>query len=47
MGHGAAVKEEVKKEAKAKTKYTCAMKCVISEKPGKCPKCGMPMEAVK
>ncbi|MBI5744067.1 MAG: hypothetical protein HY952_05925 [Elusimicrobia bacterium] len=35
--------KEGKKEAKASKKYTCAMKCVVSEKPGKCPKCGMPM----
>lgn len=35
------------KEAKVAKKYTCAMKCVVSAKPGKCPKCGMPMEEVK
>jgi len=31
----------------AAKKYTCAMKCVVSEKPGKCPKCGMPMQEIK
>ncbi|HNW45211.1 MAG TPA: heavy metal-binding domain-containing protein [Elusimicrobiales bacterium] len=36
-----------KQEAKASKKYTCPMKCVISDKPGKCPKCGMPMEEIK
>jgi TusA-related sulfurtransferase len=46
-GHAAPAKEKGKKEAKAAKKYMCAMKCVESEKPGKCPKCGMPMEAVK
>jgi len=39
--------KEVKKEAKAAKKYMCAMKCVESAKPGKCPKCGMPMEEIK
>lgn len=42
-----AAKPAAKKEAKAAKKYTCAMKCVVSDKPGKCPKCGMPMEEVK
>lgn len=33
-----------KKEAKASKKYTCPMNCAQSDSPGKCPKCGMPME---
>lgn len=24
-------------------RYACPMQCVIAEKPGKCPKCGMEM----
>lgn len=32
-----------KKEAKASKKYACPMKCAESDKPGKCPKCGMNM----
>lgn len=39
--------QQSKKEAAAARKYTCAMKCVTADKPGKCPKCGMPMEEVK
>lgn len=35
-----------KPEAKAVGKYMCAMKCVKSDKPGKCPKCGMTMEKI-
>ncbi len=35
--------KEVKKEAKASKKYACPMGCATSDKPGKCPKCGMPM----
>ena len=34
-------------KVKAAAKYMCAMKCVESDKPGKCPKCGMPMGKVK
>lgn len=40
-------KPGIRKEAKAARKHTCAMKCLTSEKPGKCPKCGMPMEEIK
>lgn len=36
-----------KKAARTSKKYTCAMKCTESDKPGKCPKCGMPMEEKK
>jgi TusA-related sulfurtransferase len=43
-GHG---KPEAKKQAKAGKKYMCAMKCVEAAAPGKCPKCGMPLEEVK
>ena len=43
----AAPAKEGKEQAKAAKKYTCAMKCVISNKPGKCPKCGMPMTEIK
>ncbi|MCM2266423.1 MAG: hypothetical protein NDI60_01465 [Elusimicrobiales bacterium] len=39
--------KEPKKEARAAKKYMCAMKCVEAAKPGKCPKCGMPMEEIK
>ncbi len=38
---------QAKKEAMAQKKYSCAMKCVEADKPGKCPKCGMPMEEIK
>ncbi|MDD2804245.1 MAG: heavy metal-binding domain-containing protein [Elusimicrobiales bacterium] len=44
---GAHAKPEGKKQAKAGKKYTCAMKCVEASAPGKCPKCGMPMEEIK
>lgn len=40
-------KKAEKKEAKAAKKYMCAMKCVETDKPGKCPKCGMPMTEKK
>jgi hypothetical protein len=43
----APARKDAKKEAKAAKKYMCAMKCVESVKPGKCPKCGMPMEEIK
>ena len=43
-GHGAEMKKEGKKAAR---KYMCAMKCVEADKPGKCPKCGMPMQEIK
>lgn len=46
-GHEAHGKPAAKKEAKAAKKYTCAMKCVTADKPGKCPRCGMPMEEVR
>lgn len=35
--------EHHKKEAKASKKYVCPMGCAESDKPGKCPKCGMNM----
>ncbi|OGR77797.1 MAG: hypothetical protein A2X32_00015 [Elusimicrobia bacterium GWC2_64_44] len=44
---GPHAKPEAKKQAKAAKKYMCAMKCVESDRPGKCPKCGMPMSEVK
>lgn len=40
-------KKEGKKEAKAAKKYSCPMKCAESDKPGKCPKCGMDMTEKK
>lgn len=43
-GQSAEMKKEGKKAAK---KYMCAMKCVAAAKPGKCPKCGMPMQEIK
>lgn len=46
-GPAAHGKREGKKEAKAAKKYMCAMKCVEAAAPGKCPKCGMPMEEIK
>lgn len=39
--------EHGKKEAKASKKYACPMKCAESDKPGKCPKCGMNMTEKK
>lgn len=39
--------EHAKKEAKASKKYACPMKCAESDKPGKCPKCGMNMTEKK
>ncbi len=36
-----------KKTAKASKKYACPMKCAESDKPGKCPKCGMTMTEKK
>lgn len=38
---------QAKKGAMAAKKYACAMKCVETEKPGNCPKCGMPLEEIK
>lgn len=50
-GHGPEMAKEkkagAKKAAKAGKKYTCAMKCVEAEKPGRCPKCGMSMQETK
>ncbi len=46
-GQAAGMKKEGKNEAKAARKYMCAMKCVEAAKPGKCPKCGMPMQEIK
>jgi rubrerythrin len=40
-------KAGARKAVKAGKKYTCAMKCVEADKPGKCPKCGMPMKETK
>ena len=39
--------EHGKKSAKASKKYACPMKCAESDKPGKCPKCGMNMTEKK
>lgn len=39
--------KEGKKQAKTAKKYSCAMGCIVSDKPGKCPKCGMPMTEKK
>ena len=46
-GQTAGLKKDGKKEVKAARKYMCEMKCVESAKPGKCPKCGMPMQEIK
>ena len=46
-GAEAHAKPAAGKQARAAKKYTCAMKCVVSDKPGKCPKCGMPMSEIK
>lgn len=46
-GTASGPKQAGKKESRAAKKYTCAMKCVVSDKPGKCPKCGMPMQEIK
>lgn len=45
--HGTDAHAAKKHTAKKAKSYMCAMKCVKSPKPGKCPKCGMPMEEVK
>jgi len=47
MKAGCPEKKEGKKEAKAAKKYICPMKCAESDKPGKCPKCGMDMTEKK
>ena len=39
--------KEGKKAAKASKKYACPMGCATSDKPGKCPKCGMQMTEKK
>ena len=39
--------EHGKKTAKVSRKYACPMKCAESDKPGKCPKCGMNMTEKK
>lgn len=39
--------EHGKKAVKASKKYACPMKCAESDKPGKCPKCGMNMTEKK
>lgn len=54
-GHGAEMRgpakaraaRQAKHESMAVKKYSCAMKCVTADKPGRCPKCGMTMEEVK
>lgn len=46
-GPGKARAAHQKKAAMAQKKYACAMKCVETDKPGKCPKCGMPLEEIK
>lgn len=43
----AAPVKEGKKQAKAVKKYACPMGCATSDKPGKCPKCGMQMTEKK
>lgn len=43
MKAGCPGEKESKKEAKASKKYACPMNCATSDKPGKCPKCGMAM----
>lgn len=43
----AAPAKEGKKQAKAAKKYACPMGCATSDKPGKCPKCGMQMAEKK
>lgn len=47
--HRGAPAREAKKEAKASAKYICPMNCPgsASDKPGKCPKCGMPLTEKK
>ena len=46
---GAHAAREGKKEAKASNKYICPMNCPgsASDKPGNCPKCGMPLTEKK
>ena len=39
--------KEGTKEAKTSKKYVCPMGCAQSDKPGKCPKCGMQMTEKK
>jgi len=40
-------KPETKKGIKTAAKYVCPMGCASSDKPGKCPKCGMDMKEKK
>jgi len=47
MKTGCPETKEAKKTARAAKKYICPMKCAESDKPGKCPKCGMQMEEKK
>lgn len=48
-GHKCGMEHGGKKEAgsKADGKYACPMNCAESDKPGKCPKCGMEMKEKK
>jgi len=41
------MKPNSKKEVKKIAKYACPMGCATSDKPGKCPKCGMTMTEKK
>jgi len=45
--HKAAAPKTVKKAAGKTAKYACPMGCATSDKPGKCPKCGMEMKEKK
>lgn len=42
-----AKEKPAKPEAKAAAEYACPMNCAKSDKPGKCPKCGMEMKEKK
>ncbi len=44
---GGGMKESRKKMSGATAKYICPMGCATSDKPGKCPKCGMEMKERK
>jgi len=41
------MKANSRKEVKKVAKYACPMGCATSDKPGKCPKCGMTMTEKK
>ncbi len=38
------VKQSTANETSKKAQYACPMKCHVSDKPGKCPVCGMKMK---